>query len=59
MNIEKGKISGRQYSLLIMGFIEGSIILTSYASYASNIVKNSTWLVILSASAFWFGRIAA
>jgi hypothetical protein len=56
MNIEKGKISGRQYSLLIMGFIEGSIILTSYAS---NIVKNSTWLVILSASAFWFGRIAA
>lgn len=48
-NVEKGKISGLQYSFLIMGFIEGSIILTSYAS---NIVKSSTWLVILSGLGF-------
>lgn len=45
MNIEKGTISVFQFSFLIIGFIEGSILLTSYVS---NIVKNSSWLVLLS-----------
>ncbi len=45
LNIEKGTISVFQFSFLIIGFIEGSILLTSYVS---NIVKNSSWLVLLS-----------
>lgn len=45
MNIEKGKISAFQLFLLIIGFIEGSILLTSFAS---NLMKQNTWLVILS-----------
>ena len=45
MNIENGRISGLQFSSLIIGFIEGSIILTSFAS---NITKQETWLAILT-----------
>ncbi len=45
MNIEQGKISGLQFSFLIIGFIEGSIMLTSYAS---NITKHDTWLAVLA-----------
>jgi spore germination protein KB len=45
MNIEKGKISGLQFSFLIIGFIEGSIILVSYAS---NITRQNTWLAVLA-----------
>lgn len=49
MNIEQGKISDFQLFLLITGFIEGSILLTSFAS---NLVKHNTWLVILSGLIF-------
>jgi spore germination protein KB len=62
MNIEKGKIANSQLLLLIIGFIDGSIFLTSYVS---GIAKNNTWLVIIAALACiipfvfiaaWLGR---
>lgn len=45
MDFEKGKISGQQLMLLVMGFVMGSVLLLSFPP---SIVKNNTWLVLLA-----------
>lgn len=46
MSFEKGKITGVQLVFLLVAFIQGSILLTSFTT---NLTKQDTWLVIIAA----------
>ncbi|MDP4108584.1 MAG: endospore germination permease [Bacillota bacterium] len=46
MNLEKGRITGRQFAFLLAGFIQGSIFLLSFVT---NLTKHDTWLALLAA----------
>lgn len=45
MSIEKGRINGAQLLFLVAGFVQGSLLLISYAV---NISQHQTWMIILA-----------
>ncbi|HEX3046178.1 MAG TPA: endospore germination permease [Bacillota bacterium] len=46
--MEKGRISGFQFTVLVMGFIQGSTLLLAFAI---PITKHDTWLILLAGAA--------